>query len=103
MYSSNMRMDSHGSMDIDSWISERPPSDHAMSYGSGGQPPSIGDVRQIDVSRSSGSNQMYSDGQPPSVNDVGRREPSQSESSCNQYEGPDTHEVEQVRSESRPL
>ncbi|KAI3524080.1 hypothetical protein L1887_02721 [Cichorium endivia] len=116
-----MDLNSHASMDIDSWITERPQSDFDMSYSSGGQPPSIGDVRQIDVSRSSGSNQMYSDGQPPSVDDVGRRdpslsgsnemnsdgqppsvndvgrpEPSQSEASCNQYEGPDSHEVQQV-------
>ncbi|KAL7601552.1 hypothetical protein Lser_V15G23531 [Lactuca serriola] len=78
---SNIRMDSHATMDIDS---------------SGGQPPSIGDVRQMVVSEPSGSNQMSSDGQPPSVNDLCRREPSQSEASCNRYEGPDEHEVQQV-------
>ncbi|KAI3524078.1 hypothetical protein L1887_02719 [Cichorium endivia] len=67
------------------------------SYNSGGQPPSLGDVREIVVTEPSGSNQMYSDGQPPSVNDVGRREPSQSEASCTRYEGPDAHEVQQPR------
>ncbi|KAI3524079.1 hypothetical protein L1887_02720 [Cichorium endivia] len=84
-------------MDIDSWIIEWPQSDLDMSYYTSGQPPSIGDVRQIDVSRSSGGYQMYSAG-PPSVNDLRRIEPSQSEASCNQYEGPDSHEVEQVLS-----
>ncbi|CAH1426807.1 unnamed protein product [Lactuca virosa] len=95
----NKPMDSHATMDIESWTCEmRPQSETDKSYSSGGQsqPPSLGDVRQIVVSEPSGSNHIYSDGQPPSVNDVGRREPSQSDASCNQYEDPDEHEVQQV-------
>ncbi|CAH1426812.1 unnamed protein product [Lactuca virosa] len=94
----NMRMDRFATIDIDSWTYEtRPQSDLARSYSSGGQPPSIGDVRQMVVSEPSGSNQMSSDGQPPSVNDICRREPSQSEPSCTryEYEGSDAHEVQQ--------
>ncbi|CAH1426806.1 unnamed protein product [Lactuca virosa] len=95
--SRNIRMDSHTMMDIDSWTCEmRSQSDLAMSYSSGAQPPSIGNVRPIVVSEPSGSSQMYSDGQPPSVNGVCRQAPSQSEASCTRYEGPDEHEVQQV-------
>ncbi|KAL4590058.1 hypothetical protein LXL04_002977 [Taraxacum kok-saghyz] len=65
------------------------------SYNSGSQPPSFGDVRQIDVSEPSYGIPMDSDGQPPSVNDVGRREASQSEASFTRYEGPDALEVQQ--------
>ena len=89
-------MDSHNMMDIDSL---RPRIALSMSYNSGSQPPSIGDVRQIDVSEPSYGIPMDSDGQPPSVNDVGRREPSQSEASFTRYEGPDALEVQQVRFE----
>ncbi|KAL4590137.1 hypothetical protein LXL04_003058 [Taraxacum kok-saghyz] len=92
MYSGNMGMDSHDMMDIDNW---RPRIALSMSYNSGSQPPSIGDVRQFDVSEHSYGIPMDSDGQPPSVTDVGRREASQSEASFTRYEGPDALEVQQ--------
>ncbi|KAL4568536.1 hypothetical protein LXL04_024150 [Taraxacum kok-saghyz] len=99
MYSSHMSINSHAPMEIDTWMSERPQSHIANSYSTGGQPPSLGDLRQTVLSEPSGGNQMYSDGQPPSLSDVGRRAPSQSEPSCNayDYEGFNTHEDQEPR------
>ncbi|KAL4576515.1 hypothetical protein LXL04_012610 [Taraxacum kok-saghyz] len=93
-----MSMDSHETIDIC-----RPRSESAlfMFYCSGGQPPSIEDVRHIGISESVGSNEMYSDGQPPSVSDVSGRKPS-SKTSCDGYESSDSDEVQSELREINP-
>ncbi|KAD0124600.1 hypothetical protein R6Q59_035183 [Mikania micrantha] len=51
-----------------------------------GQPPSIGAVRPIEVSQTSGTGNKYCYGPPPSLNDVVRRDGSQTGPSFTRYQ-----------------